>query len=505
MEIASRFTQIMQRIIHHAASSNPFTTKNEIRLAVAYSGGLDSSVLLHLSSVFAKAQRLSLFVFHVHHGLSPHADYWLQHSQKQSAELNVPFEAAYVQLGLNAASVEATARKKRYAALGELCQRRQIHVLLTAHHQDDQAETILLQLLRGSGVAGLAGMRSYHYATELLGSEQVLLARPLLDLTRAQLEQYACVQRISYIEDESNTDPRYIRNALRLKVMPVLTEYFPGFQNRFARAALHAQTDLALIEQLAQQDYAMCYVRDGDVIQHPVIFAGLGGNPVALSGGKHQEEFSSVTTLDSRLTPRERRKGALDVVRLQSLPEARIDHVLRYWIALHHQHMPSTARLAEMRKQLLHAREDAQVCVQHGSIKMYRYRQRLSIAPCIDAPQKMQSFIWQGEASIAFPTFAGALHFDSVSPGQAGINRHWLMAQQLEIRPRQGGERLKLAANRPTRDMKSHYQTLGIPYWQRERLPFVFVGTELLFAAGVGMQARFLEMGDQCVSLRWQT
>jgi tRNA(Ile)-lysidine synthase len=105
---------------------------------------------------------------------------------------------------------------------------------------------------------------------------------------------------------------------------------------------------------------------------------------------------------------------------------------------------------------------------------------------------------------LAFPAFSGTLFFDPVTPGQPGINRAWLLEQQLQLRPRQGGERLKLAANRPNRSIKSHYQTSGIAYWQRERLPFVFVGEDLLFAAGVGVNGDFQEMGEDKVTLRWE-
>jgi tRNA(Ile)-lysidine synthase len=194
----------------------------------------------------------------------------------------------------------------------------------------------------------------------------------------------------------------------------------------------------------------------------------------------------------------------LDAARLQSLPDERIDNVLRYWIALHGAQMPSSARLNEIRKQLMHARDDAQVCVKHGDIELHRYRQQLGIAAYIGAVPDVQQFTWIGEEKLVFPAFGGTLYFDAVSAGEGGINRTWLMAQQLELRPRQGGERLKLAANRPTRDMKSHYQTLGIPYWQRERLPFVFAGNDLLFASGVGTQGRFWEVGAGGVALRWQ-
>jgi len=460
--ITQVFHHAMQRILNHAALHTKAESANPVRLAVAYSGGLDSAALLHLCAAWAKQHDISLSAFHVHHGISPNADAWVLHCQYQCDELAIPFEAAYVQLGqTKQEGVEATARNKRYHALGKLCERHQIDVLLTAHQQDDQAETMLLHLLRGTGLAGLGGMQQIHAAPELLGMTSLVLARPLLECNRSELERYARDHQLEHVEDESNADPRYTRNALRLKIMPLLADYFPAYQTRFARTAKHVSSSLDLIEQITEQDYATCLI--------------------------------------SATAP------VLDVKQLQVLTQSRIDNVLRYWISLHHIPMPSTARLAEIRKQLLDARDDAQVCVKHRDIELHRYRQQLQIAFCLKPLPDVQQFVWNGEASIAFADFAGVLYFDSVQPGQTGLGRDWLMSRPLELRSRQGGERLKLAANRPTRDIKHHYQTLGIPYWQRKRLPFVFSGSELLFAAGVGLNGSVLQEGLNCVHLRWQT
>lgn len=428
------------------------------RLAVAYSGGLDSAVLLHLCATYAEQHQLFLIAFHVHHGISPNADKWVFHCRQQCSYLEIPFEVAHVQLGsTHDEGVEAAARRERYGALGELAADHQIDLLITAHHQDDQAETILLQLLRGTGIAGLCGMRESQRSEKLTGNSTLWLVRPLLNFTRAELEIYAEKKKIIYIEDESNADIRYTRNALRLQVMPLLAQYFPGYQTRFARTAHHAQSAFGLLENLSKQDYEQ--VRSG---------------------------------IDD-----------LDVLELQKLPQTRIDNVLRYWLALHHAKMPGTSRLMEMRKQLLHAKDDARVRVKHGNIELHRYREQLSINACAKPTPAVQDFIWKGEPSLAFPTFSGKLFFDPVAPDQPGVNRKWLLDQALQLRPRQGGERLKLAANRHTRSVKHHYQTLAIPYWQRETLPFVFSGDALLFAAGIGVNADFYGADSDRVMIRW--
>ena len=485
-----RFQQAMRAIMSQAPLSQDDGSRLGVTLAVAYSGGLDSAVLLHLAAVWARQQGIGLVALHVHHGLSAHADAWVAHCQQQCQQLGVTFDWARVRLAdAPDAGIEAAARKLRYQALGELCQRHQVTVLLTAHHQDDQAETMLLQLLRGAGVAGLCGMQNMHLAPGLLGSPSLFLARPLLACSRAELEQVAAQVPLQFVTDESNTDIRFTRNALRHEVMPVLEQYFPGFQARFARTAQHAQSAQELLEQLAREDYVQCLV-----------------------------------------------DGGLDVVRLRALTESRGDNVLRYWLAQYQMgqqtqtqtqtqtrsqtqspmQMPSTARLMEMRKQLLYSREDARATVRHGGIEVHRYRQRLEIAPAARPVPSVQSFVWNGEASLDFPAFFGALHFDvvkqedAVADAVAGVDRDWLLGRGLELRPRQGGERLRLAPNRPGRDMKSHYQTFGIPFWQRDRLPFVFFENQLVFAAGFGggeagqgTDGAFQVSAAVCVCLRW--
>ena len=197
-----------------AASLPPLPANR--KLAIAYSGGLDSSVLLLLAHAWAQKNNAILYAFHVHHGLSPNADAWEAHCARQCAALDVAFSARRITLqGVKQSGVEAAARKQRYAALGELCREHGVELLLTAHHLDDQAETVLLQLLRGSGTAGLSGMDGSNSAAGLLHNDRLLLARPLLAVSRRQLEAFQQAHAVPHIEDESNADPRYARNALR--------------------------------------------------------------------------------------------------------------------------------------------------------------------------------------------------------------------------------------------------------------------------------------------------
>jgi tRNA(Ile)-lysidine synthase len=444
-----------------------FFTDSPPAVAVALSGGLDSMVLLRLAHGYAHARGLALFAFHVHHGLSPNADAWRDHCAAAAFELGVVFDARPVTLARDGSGLEAAARKHRYAALGEMCRAHGVALLLTAHHLDDQAETVLLQLLRGSGPAGLSGMDAANRAPSLLGDERLVMARPLLHQTRAALEAYAQEEGVAWVEDESNLDPRYARNALRHQVMPALAQAFPGFQQRIARSAAHMQSAQRLLDELAVQDLAACLVGEG-----------------------------------------------IELAYLRTLSRDRINNLLRHWFGQRRIAMPSTAWLEQMVGQLLSAREGALLLVNHPDCEVRRHRDRLYLVP---HPPELaglrdpdddgliikhaQAFRWQGEASLAFPDYGGVLHFDRT---EHGFDPDWLAAQALEIDFRKGGERLKLAPNRPTRGLKQLFQAANVPAWERARLPIVGTGFETLFAAGLGMDCRRLSSGPERIALRWE-
>ena len=438
-------------------------------IAIAFSGGLDSSALLHLAHAWGQQHGTPVFAFHVHHGISPNADAWLAHCEAACAGLKVPFEACRVVLEKTRSGVEAAARKLRYAALGTMCAGHGVRLMLTAHHLDDQAETVLLQLLRGSGTAGLSGMDAANAAPELLGNPDLVMARPLLSVSRGELERYVAAHAIGYVEDESNTHPRYARNALRHQVMPSLAQAFPGYQERFARSAAHAQSAQRLLTELAAQDLALCLVDD-----------------------------------------------CIDVAKLRAMSLDRAYNMLRHWFALRNMRMPSTAWLTEMVTQLVEARHDRQVLVTHPDCHIRRHRDLLHITPKLAdlagqrdpgdegvIVKEGESFTWNGEARMAFPAYGGVLHFDTA---EQGVDAGWLRVQPLTIDFRKGGERLKPAANRPTRALKYHYQACNVPAWERERLPVISSGKSLLFAAGIGMDCHCFETGPgPYISLRWQS
>lgn len=429
-------------------------------MAVAYSGGLDSAVLLHLAHAYAVSRGVRLHAFHIHHGLSPHADDWLLHCERQCAQMGVPLESRRVALdGARGQGVEQAARIARYAALGALCEAHGVPLLITAHHQDDQAETVLLQLFRGSGVAGLSGMDAANSAPGLLGSERVMMGRPLLGIPRSDLERYAAAHGIGHVEDESNADPRYARNALRHRVMPEIGNHFSGYQERIVRSALHAQAAQRILDEVAAQDLGLC--RDGE---------------------------------------------ALRLSSLKALSEDRCNNLLRHWFALQGLRMPASAWLDEMRIQIFNAKEDARIRVTHADGEIRRHRDRIHLTRRFDDGDLQMppvDFQWNGEGHRRFEDFGGTLHFEQTSQG---FDPAWLRKQALQLRFRQAGDKLRLAANRPTRTLKQHYQALGVPHWERERLPIVTAaGGQILYAAGIGMHWHGPHCGqDGGVGLRWK-
>jgi len=213
---------------------------------IAFSGGLDSTVLLHLLVHLAKTESLpALSAIHVHHGLQAVADAWPDHCQSVCGALGVPLHVVRVQVQPGA-SLERAARDARYVAFSEVTQANE--VLLTAQHRDDQAETLLFRLLRGAGVRGLSAMPRQRP----LGKGHLL--RPLLDVSRAELETYAAQHRLSWIEDPSNQDRQFSRNYLRHQVLPALTLRWPQAMATMARSAAHLSEAQALLDELAQID-----------------------------------------------------------------------------------------------------------------------------------------------------------------------------------------------------------------------------------------------------------
>ena len=459
--VASARVEGAERIEHTDHTEHP---ERISRIALAYSGGLDSSVLLHLAGTACRQRGIQLVAFHVHHGLSINADRWLAHCEAQAHRAGVSFASSKVQIDPNnKLGTEQAARLVRYEALADLCNEHEVNLLLTAHHQDDQTETVLLQLLRGAGLPGLSAMAMLQTEHALLG-EGIALGRPLLEVTRADIEAFAKLNAISHIVDESNKDIRFRRNAIRHQLMPLLEQAQPGVQQSIARSARHLQTAQKLLDELAAIDLQSCTE------------AGV----------------SSVLVID----------------RLQLVSEERLDNLLRYWLKqCGADHYPSDAQLFQLREQMLHAREDAHPLLRLCGLVLERRAGRLVASrstqstPFPTEPPEDLVLHWQGEPEIAIPAWQGRLVFES--GGGPGLSRDKLLQGPLRLRARSGGERLQLDPKRPSRTLKNLFQESEVPARERLGLPLLYLGDELLFVAGLGTDARAGQVSEG-IRLRWQ-
>lgn len=450
--VTERFERALEAILARVVVSG------DGALAVACSGGLDSVLLLRLAADHCRRTQRGLLAFHVHHGLSPNADAWLAHCEAAAAELGVGFDAAYVELGDRAGEgTEQAARTARYRALAELCRRHRVTLLLTAHHRDDQAETVLLQLLRGAGPRGLSAMADLQASHALL-ADGLLLGRPLLDCSRVELASAVATLGLRYVTDESNTDRRFRRNALRHDILPVIERHFPGSAAALARASRHWQSTQRLLDELAATDALRC--AEGD---------------------------------------------ALRIDCLQALSADRIDNLLRYWLAGQGaSQLPSAAQLAQLRTQVLSAAADAHPLLAMAGMVLQRHGRLLVASPARTGmpPGHAIAIHWQGEPEIFVPAWRGTLLFEA--GGGSGIDVNRLRQAPFRLVPRTGGERLKPDLRRPSRSLKNLYQEAAVPAQLRAWLPLAYLGEQLVFAAGLGIDSRAAD-SEAGVRLGWRS
>ncbi|MFJ5160408.1 tRNA lysidine(34) synthetase TilS [Pantoea sp. NPDC088449] len=399
----------------------------DARCVLAFSGGLDSTVLLHQLVCWQGQQpQLRVRALHVHHGLSPNADSWAQHCQQICQQWQIPCEILRVQVDGRHNGIEAAAREARYQALFQQLQPGE-H-LLTAQHLDDQAETLLLALKRGSGPAGLAAMPSQRSV-----GDRVHL-RPLLDIPRQQLEAYAAEHHLRWIEDESNADSRYDRNFLRQQVLPLLQARWPHFSAASARsAALCGEQEQLLDELLAEQ---LVQLTDG--------------------------------------------RGALHFPPLVTMSEARRHALLRRWIAQQGGAMPSREALKRITDEVINSRDDAKPCLRFGAFELRRYRQQLYwLRPQPSLSQ--HSLTWLDRTQpLVLPADLGALQAN----GDVAALRQPDADEEITIRFKAQGY-YHLLGRAGGREIKKLWQELGVAPWQRERIPLIYYNQTLICAPGL--------------------
>ena len=425
----------------------------DARFKAAYSGGLDSHVLLHALAVLRTDHHFSLSAIHVDHDLQPASTEWGRHCARICMSLEVPFAVEHIRVtGVAEEGLEAAARRARYAALAAALAPGEI--LLTAHHGDDQAETVLLQLLRGTGIAGLAAMPL------LAGFGPGQIARPLLGFARTALHAYAQEHRLAWIEDPSNQETHLRRNFLRTDILPRLARHWPAHASLLARTARHAAEAMELLDEVAEADLAVCR----QAVTH---------SPQALS-------VSAVTALSA---PRQR-------------------NLLRFWLRRQGFLAPATSQLEEVLAQVRTAPRSQQARVCWPGTEVWRYRDLLAAMPAQHSPDPDLDVVWDLRAPLNLPGI-GRLHAVPIR-GQ-GLSCARLRDKSLHIRLRAGGETLLLPGRGHHHVLKKLLQAEGVPPWLRARLPLFYADLELAAVADRWVCAPFLAgAGEEGLKIVWE-
>ena len=410
-------------------------------LLVAFSGGVDSTVLLHLLAVLRDQGYLkSLSAVHIHHGLSDYADDWAEHCRKVCEQLSVPLTVRQVVIE-GSADIELQARNQRYRVFEELLP--EGGCLLMGHHQDDQAETLLFRLFRGSGIDGLAGIP----ASRALGRGTLL--RPLLSVSRQQIEAYAQANSLDYVEDDSNTDHKYRRNYLRHSLIPEIERQWPNASRRLALLADELGEVGELMGNVTEVEYRNVAIR----------------SPGVVWGGR----------------------DLLDIEQLGRLSPASAKRVLRYWLGRYGCSMPDRSHLDVILSEIAGAREDAEPCFRLSGFDIRRSDNFLVLVL-----NRVQAF--QAEESAWNPAIEPCLKLSDGS--RLLLENNLLEGGPLEennlpevvVKYRQHlpeGLKVRVKGRKGSKTVKRWLQEYRIPAWMRHRIPFLFVDDRMIAAAGI--------------------
>lgn len=459
-----------------SALASAISKHPKMPLVIAYSGGVDSQVLLHALASLKQKQELNpknaiypsisnpITVCHVNHGLSPNASAWQTFAEQACLKLNLTLKVCCLNIQAQAQqSLEALARDARYQALQSIYKTPSL--IITGHHSDDQAETFLLALKRGSGLKGLSAM-----AFETAQTKDILL-RPLLNISRGDIVDYAKQHDLAWVEDESNTDTCFDRNFIRSDIMPLLINRWPSIAKTINRSSEHCREGQLLLNELAAEDLNIC---------------------------QYQAKSLSVELL-SRLS------------------QGRFNNLIRYFLEQNHCLMPSTEQLLQLHLQL-NANDDKNPAVKVGEHYLRRYKGILYLTSDFDDVSDWQADVTlcETESFIKLPNNLGKLRFlkkaliDGIRDNdvQEGSQRVVLPSKAERVT-------LRFHHNNPTclpdyrnhsRSLKKVLQELNIPPWQRKRIPFLYYDDVLV--AGVGFfvcQAFLAKQNEQSIAITWRT
>ena len=414
---------------------------------IAFSGGLDSTCLLHALASLRERLDIPLEALHLDHGLHTDSGRWAAHCREVCEGFGIALRVRVLEVRpIPGMSLEALARQARLTAYQ--AQLGKDELLLTAQHQDDQAETLLLQLLRGSGLAGLAAM------PQLTALPPGWLARPLLTVTRAQLHAYARCHQLTWLEDPSNSDTHFDRNYLRHRVFPLLTQRWPACAATLARSAGHCAEAMELLEQLTTSQLER-----------------VRGN----------------------------RPGTLSVAALSALEPALCRALLRRWIREQGRQVPDSRRLDRIRREVLCAAPDRSPRVDWADIEVRRYRNELFLLGSLPPPPA-GPIAWPQGTSCRLPVGLGSLHLHPTRA--AGLDPVRWNRSVATVRFGATGERCRAADTAHRTRLKDLYRRHAVPNWLRPYVPLVYLDGELIAVAGVCLCDHHLVEGEG-LGLTW--
>ena len=435
----------IQDKIYQSFQNNLKKDNPDLEILLGLSGGLDSCVLLDLLAQMQTQLHFKLKAIHVHHGLSPSADDWLNFCKKKCKLLDIEFYDVKVKINEKSSlGIEGEARELRYRAI----KKKQKGILALGHHQNDQAETLMLQLFRGSGLKGLAGMPEFDINRKFW--------RPMLNIKKELLEKYASENNIEYIEDESNEDINFDRNFIRSKVLPLIESRYPASIETISRSVSNISEGHHLNELLALDDSKNIMSDDGSYLL---------------------------------------------ISDLNKLPNLRAINLIRWWLSFNNLLMPSKRNIEELFRQVKYVKKDTSLNLKISNNQAIRaFGDKLFI---VNMKNKLSTynFKWSGQEEIELPN-KSKLRFVKTKKG--GLSLSKLGVNTLDIKGRAGGEKLKPLPDQPSRSLKYLFQKADIPHWERDQVPLVYANEQLVAVPNLGVQFEYQsKVGEDGYQIKW--
>ena len=436
----------IQDKIYQSFQDNLKQNNTNLEILLGFSGGLDSCVLLNLLANMQSQLQFKLKAIHIHHGLSSSADDWLNFCKEKCKFLDVEFYDVKVKINEKGSlGIEGEARELRYK---EIIKKQKKGIVALGHHQNDQAETLMLQLLRGSGLKGLAGMPEF--------DEKRKFWRPMLNIKKELLEKYASENNIEYIEDESNEDVNFDRNFIRKKVLPLIESRYPASIETISRSATNISEGHQINELLALDDSKNIMSDDGSYLL---------------------------------------------ISDLNKLSNLRAINLIRWWLSFNNLLMPSKKNIEEVFRQVKHIKKDTSLNLKISDDQSIRaFGNKLFIVSMMN---KFSSyyFKWAGQEEIELPN-KSKLYF--VKTKRGGLSLTKFGEKSLYIKNRSGGEKLKPFPDQPSRSLKHLFQKADIPHWERDQVPLIFANEQLVAVPNLGVQFEYQsKVGEVGYQIKW--